>query len=293
MATFKLDPVFPLLSNLFVLGWSESTFSEFLSHLLPAFSTFEQSAAQLLYRSLQYHSRFPFPGLEVAAIAAPITRDRLYAGLVMISEHQHKVIGDALWLDGKQVRRSRTESDRRRLLFRSLAHAQEGTHGDEFANRSENAVEHVDENVVDVLDVLSHTQPLTTMLVEVPEEFFRPVMKALPRLSRLQDLRIEHEDLVNLIQLLLIFAQPEDQSRISHRSARDFGEATKVLRSLAAAFSDNGSAVDWERFELVVSNGMVRAPETSNPTRLLLIEQTATTAGGRRQPASALLPSKV
>ena len=177
----------------------------------------------------------------------------------MMSENQRKVIGDGLWLNGRQVRSTRTERDRRRLLFRSLAVKMEGGQGEKEANGSEITRGLTDEEFADVLDVLSHTQPLETMLVQVPEEFFWPVIKTLPRLPRLQDLRVKRKDLISLIELLLNFAPPEDNLQMPRLYPPNMDDVPTAIESLAAAFGEDGKDLDWERFELVISNGLVRA----------------------------------
>ena len=203
---------------------------------------------------------WPFtPCCSAVPLVLPETHE-LFAGLVMLSKTQCDAGGLEAWMNGAETQRSRKDQDRARLLFRSLAEAQ-----DRLAEGDETL--YVDEDILDTLDVLSHGQPEEAMMVKVPEEFFRPFLKTLPLLPRLESLHVKHEDMKYWIQFLLIFMPKLDSQDPDPEALQR--EVVNLMRTLSR---DGSTTFNWETFKSIISNAEVY-PFLASRTVLLTLKQ--------------------
>ena len=155
--------------------------------------------------------------------------------------------------------RSRSEKDRRRVLFRSFAKPKQDLRVGEKDKNDSRTLSACDyDNTVDLMDVVSHTQPENTMLTKVPEEFFRPIVDKSPLSTySLWDLEIPRHEFQLLLQLLLLFA-PDQSYDTACRSTVRSQEVSDVAYCLLSAFGLDGVAgIGWQDFELTIANTMV------------------------------------
>ena len=71
----------------------------------------------MLYNSMLYHVAFPFPALQDISW----TRPELYAAIIMMTKHQHEIIGGFVSQGGQTIVRPWNQRDRRGGFFKSLA----------------------------------------------------------------------------------------------------------------------------------------------------------------------------
>lgn len=248
---FLLNSVIGLLIkvsvHLLLLDWPNTTFASFLARPWP-FSSTALPAAHLLYTSILHHAAFPFAAPENVLL----TRKELYMGLVMMTKHQHEIIGG--FASQKDIVRPRNETDRRRVFFRSLAKPDQNTMSDDKTDE----ISAYSEDNIDLLDVLAHTQPRARGLPDVPEVFFRSLVQELPcsRYS-LSDLQIPSHDFSNLLEFLLpyIFHEPYHFVSMHPQQEQDITAVSQCILSAFVCVNEEG--IRWQNFECVVSNIMV------------------------------------
>lgn len=215
----------------FHADWNESAFISVLGRPFPpSFKPFA-TAGPILYASTIYHEAFPFQPQGLAML----TFDALLRAVAMITGREQRVLGGGKSRSrtGSQnwevVTRTRTETDRCRLLFQSLAGAnaslgkKSSDEKDEIIASAEvsqsttssvgtdfivnvSANSHEDEGSEDGLDVIAATKSSKEhpKLVSTLRESLRPIVATLPRSHiSLHRLRIPKDNFRSLLVLLL------------------------------------------------------------------------------------------
>ncbi|MCJ1393670.1 hypothetical protein MMC18_006546 [Xylographa bjoerkii] len=248
----SFDQVFDTLSSTegTTKYWPKSTLVSFLTGTWPHSAT-DFAAGHMLCSSMLYHVAFPFPALQDISW----TRNELYAAIVMMTKHQHKIIGGFVSQSGRTIIRSRNQTDRVRVFFKSLAKPYAKT---DTANRIEgNSTS--DEDDIDVLDVLAHTQPTMLGLAHVPEVFFQPLIQKLPRSPYvLLDSQVPSREFLCLLELLLPYVLNEQYNLVDIHRQQGHDNAA-VNRCILSAFIRLGeTGIRWQMFECVLANTMPR-----------------------------------
>ncbi|MCJ1402925.1 hypothetical protein MMC11_006146 [Xylographa trunciseda] len=230
--------------------WPKSTLVSFLTGTWPRSAT-DSVAGNMLYSSMLYHVAFPFPAPQDISW----TRNELYAAIVMMTKHQHEIIGGFVSQGGQTIIRPRRQTDRRRVFFKSLAKRYANT---DTANRiEENSA--VDEDDIDVLNVLTRTQPTTLGLAHVPEVFFQPLIQKLPSSPyTLLNSQIPSHKFLCLLEFLLpyVLNKPYNLVDMYRPQGHDTAAVAKCILSVFVRLEE--TRIRWQMFECVLANTMPR-----------------------------------
>ena len=240
--------------------WDQSTFISFLQTSCPAEFTNFLDGTALLYKVACYYATFPFP-IEIPSL---LDHDALLRAIVLFTGREQHVLGgkETMFSSATRtliIKRGRDETDRRRLIFRSLASAssleQEVNKEDTKTLPNLKLVDELD----DLLDVLASTQPRPSQKVTpMTREDLRPLAARLSSAQpSLEDLELSRDDLYLLIKLMLVLQLNGIDRDCLERFFKCLSELETVTGNLLSAFTQHRQAITYATFESVIQTAMV------------------------------------
>lgn len=249
--------------------WDRSTFISFLQTPFPPSLSPLLDAAHVLYKIACYHAVFPFP----SEIPSLVGHDALLRAVVFLTGREQHVLGGketlfSLAKGAQDVKRGRDETDRRRLIFRSLASLihpyGESNKEDMKALPTEDQSLELD----DLLDVLAAIQPRRAKVTPTTREDLRPVAARLSRPQPpLDDLALSRDDLYPFVKLMLILqlnGVDEDHMKCFLEWLPELDIVTKHVMS---AFTPSRQGINYATFEETIHTAMVSCPFARLPKK--------------------------
>ncbi|KAL8644920.1 MAG: hypothetical protein Q9210_007003 [Variospora velana] len=234
-------------------GWDERAATAILQEHKGQVSSNLEAEGALLYTIFAYHAAYPFE----SDYPAKLDFDAVLRALALLSA---KGMRGGLWQGQEIVIRQRSDSDRRRALFRSLAvpvygmDTQMQTEDQDATAGKFGTLAIENDNEEDLLDVLATVQPRASACVAGLTR--QPLRPAAQRLSeRRQDIEsmcIPVEKMCSLLKLLVtcrFYGSPATGSdRIDLSSGIDLG----VQRMLQSFMFNGRDGVPWKTFDSVI-----------------------------------------
>ncbi|KAL9608518.1 MAG: hypothetical protein Q9167_006657 [Letrouitia subvulpina] len=239
---------------------------------------------KLFGKIIGYHATYPFPS-EVSTRLDP---DALLRAFTLLSGKDSYIFGGE-WLGREVLTRRKTESDGRKLLFRSLAIPVETSEEQTRIPENDGRTDALD----DALDVLSCIQPrLSACRAPLARSDLQLTAARLfdPQVD-IQSLRIRRGDLHHLCMLLLAFHSAGTVEDSKDKSDHML-EFAKVADWMVQSFcvDGDGSDIKWETFDTVIEHTMpylwtgftqvlrsLFSSEWSNTNPLLILPTPSTT----------------
>ena len=208
-----------------------------------------------LHKIFVYHAAYPFP-----STSANLSPDALIRAITLLSGKDRYIFSDSSSMRGREIlTRGKTERDRRKLLFRSLAVPFEKPDAqDRDSYEIDSRVEALDE----VLDVLSVIQPQVSACIAplARSTLYPTATRLVDTRPRLISLGIRRDDLYNLLLFLLscqLAGTPNEIFEADDCMAR----CARVAGWMTQSFVPNGeNVVKWDRFDAVIEHTMVCIP---------------------------------
>ncbi|KAL9046023.1 MAG: hypothetical protein Q9214_001043, partial [Letrouitia sp. 1 TL-2023] len=206
--------------------------------------------SELLDKIIDYHATYPFP----SEASTRLNLDALLRAFTLLSGKDSYIFGGE-WMAREVLTRKKTESGRRKLLFRSLAVPIETSEEKTQIPEKDGRTDALD----DALDVLSCIQPrLSACHAPLPRSDLQlTAARLLDPQADIQSLRIRRDDLNHLCMLLLAFhsAGAVDGSKDEYDHMLEFA---RVADCMVQSFCIDGdeSGIKWEAFDTVIEHTM-------------------------------------
>lgn len=209
---------------------------------------------KLLDKIIDYHATYPFPSES----PNELDPNGLLRAFTLLSGKDSHIFGGE-WMGEEVLTRKKTESGRRKLLFRSLAVPIETPEGQTQIPKNDGRINALD----DTLDVLSCIQPrLSANHAPLPRSDLQlTAARLLDPQADIQSLRIQRNDLHHLCMLILAFhsagAVHDGKDKMNHML-----ELVRVADWMVQSFcvDGDGSGIKWEAFDTVIEHAMVLCP---------------------------------
>lgn len=239
-------------------GWDERAATAILQERKGPISSNLEVEGALLYTIFAYHAAYPFE----SDYPAKLDFDAVLRALALLSA---KGMRGGLCQSGEIVIRRRSDSNRRRALFRSLAvpiyamDTQMQTEDQDATAGKFGTLAIEDDNEEDLLDVLASVQPRASACAAgLTRQPLRPAAQRLSeRRHDIELLCIPVEKMFSLLKLLVICRFYVSPATGSDRIDFSSGIDQAVQRMLPSFMFSGRGGVPWKTFDSVIGYIMV------------------------------------
>ncbi|KAL8731254.1 MAG: hypothetical protein Q9181_004341 [Wetmoreana brouardii] len=221
-----------------------------------------KAASELLYKILIYHAAYPF----TPEPSATLHKDGLLRAVSLLSGKTDKGVGAGRKLDGQVLTRRRTDMDKRRLLFQSLA-VSIGSSA-VCTGEIQGIEDRKEARTEAILDVMACLQPrISVSAAPLSRQNFLPTASRLAEQS--PDPRVWRIPRQDIYILLLLLAILRFRGSLYEVTADDFRSTylnQAAQHMLQSFIRGEDQDVQWETFGTVVEHVMVTTPSCPKAT---------------------------
>ena len=217
-------------------------------------------AIEPLVNLLACHASYPFSPENPTAL----TTDGLVRAIALLLGKDHKIFSGSK-MGGEVLVRKKTDANRRRLLFRSLAvKTEQATKHTERSGQEPSTTMHDGESelVEDILDVLAVIQPrASAKIAPMPRSRLQETANRLAPTELNVDIRIRRKDMHAL--LIFCLALQNGTPLSSKGEENDNTQSLETIAtSLLQSFGPNESEdISFQDFNLTIEHTMVCSPK--------------------------------